>query len=68
MLSPSMEVHVIDALDCSAGHELQQIVILGGGHNWPGRPGRLPVEIAGEVNLDLDASRYIWEFFERHGR
>jgi hypothetical protein len=25
----------------------------------------LPVQIGGEVSLDLDASRFIWEFFER---
>ncbi len=68
MLSARMEIHVVDARDCAPGHELRQVVIVGGGHNWPGRPGRLPPEIAGEVNLDLDASRYIWEFFERHRR
>lgn len=66
VLSPNMEVHVLDALDCPPGDELQLVVIVGGGHNWPGRPGRLPVQIGGGVNLDVDASRYIWAFFERH--
>lgn len=66
MLSPTMEVHVLDALDCPAGFELRLAVIVGGGHNWPGRPGKVPVEVGGEVNLDMDASRYIWEFFEQH--
>ncbi|HET8984490.1 MAG TPA: PHB depolymerase family esterase [Trueperaceae bacterium] len=66
VLSPTMEVHVLDALDCPPGAELQLVVIVGGGHNWPGRPGRLPVQIGGDVNLDVDASRYIWGFFERH--
>lgn len=66
VLSPSMEVHVLEALDCPPGYELQTVVIVGGGHNWPGRPGTVPTQIGGEVNLDLDASRYVWEFFERH--
>ena len=66
VLSPTMEVHVLDALDCPPGGELQLVVIVGGGHNWPGRPGKLPGQIGGDVNLDIDASRYIWGFFERH--
>lgn len=66
VLSPAMEVHVLEALDCPAGFELRLVVIVGGGHNWPGRPGKLPAEIGGEVNLDVDASRYIWEFFAGH--
>lgn len=66
MRSPELEVHVLVALDCQPGYELQQVVIVGGGHNWPGRPGRLSQEVAGAVTLDLDASRHIWEFFERH--
>lgn len=65
VLSPDMEVHVLQALDCSPDGELRLVVIVGGGHNWPGRPGRLPARIGGEVNLDVDASRYIWEYFER---
>ena len=66
MRSPDLEVHVLSALDCAPGAELRQVVVVGGGHNWPGRPGRLPANIGGEVTLDLDASRYIWAFFERH--
>lgn len=65
-LSPTMAVHVLEALDCPAGRELRLVVIVGGGHNWPGRPGKLPAEVGGEVSLDVDASRYIWEFFEGH--
>ncbi|HZJ09926.1 MAG TPA: PHB depolymerase family esterase [Trueperaceae bacterium] len=64
--SPAMEVHVLDAEDCPAQHELELVVVVGGGHNWPGQPDKLPVEVGGAVNLDLDASRFIWEFFERH--
>lgn len=64
--SPAMEVHVLNATDCLDGAELQLVVIVGGGHNWPGRPGLLPPDIGGEVNLDIDASRHIWGFFARH--
>lgn len=64
--SPEMEVHVLDATGCPEDHELELVVVVGGGHNWPGRPGMLPAAVAGPVNLDLDASRYVWAFFERH--
>ncbi len=64
--SPEMEVHVLSASACPAGYELELVVFVGGGHNWPGRPGLLPAGVAGAVNLDVDASRYLWAFFARH--
>src|SRR5690606_35913487 len=64
--SPEMEVHVLAAAGCPRPHELELVVIVGGGHSWPGRPGKLPAEVGGEVNLDLDASEFIWRFFSRH--
>src|SRR5690606_2357918 len=42
MRSPDMEVHVLDATGCPADYELELVVIVGGGHNWPGRPSRIP--------------------------
>jgi len=66
MRSADMEVHVLDATNCPADHQLELVVIVGGGHNWPGRPGLIPSDIGGEVNLDIDASSFIWSFFERH--
>lgn len=42
--------------------------ILGGGHNWPGVPGVIPQQIAGEVNTDIHASDEIWAFFENYTR
>ncbi len=64
--SPETQVSVLRYMNCPAGHELILAVVLGGGHNWPGRAGLLPANVAGNVNLDLDASEFIWQFFARH--
>ncbi len=46
-----------------------QVVVLyevkGGGHNWPG--GTTPMPNGGKASQNLDASRAIVEFFNRHG-
>ncbi|MBZ0294909.1 MAG: hypothetical protein K8L99_20270, partial [Anaerolineae bacterium] len=42
--------------------------IAGGGHNWPGVPDRIPADIAGKVNTDINASEVIWEFFSHYSR
>ncbi|WP_082221412.1 alpha/beta hydrolase family esterase [Herbaspirillum chlorophenolicum] len=39
--------------------------IKGGGHNWPG--GTAPMPNSGKASQNLDASRTIVEFFNRHG-
>ncbi|MBB5393362.1 MULTISPECIES: PHB depolymerase family esterase [unclassified Herbaspirillum] len=39
--------------------------IKGGGHNWPG--GTAPMSNGGKASQNLDASRVIVEFFNRHG-
>lgn len=64
--SPDTEVTVLSFTGCPDGAELTIAVVLGGGHNWPGHPGWLPSDVAGNVSLDLDASEFIWRFFERH--
>ncbi|MBZ0308850.1 MAG: hypothetical protein K8I82_22475 [Anaerolineae bacterium] len=64
--SPGTSVRMIRLTDCPNGEELLLYGIIGGGHNWPGYPDRLPPEIAGPVNQDIDATRVIWEFFSRH--
>ncbi|MBM3153283.1 MAG: ferulic acid esterase [Chloroflexi bacterium] len=38
---------------------------VGGGHSWPGG-GYLPGFLVGEINMDIDATRMIWEFFQQH--
>jgi len=64
-LSPGTEVVVYSVAGCQDGHELELVVVFGGGHAWPGRPGLLPEDVAGRVNRDIDASGYVWEFFAR---
>lgn len=64
-LSAGTEVHVYAVTGCQGGHEVELVAVVGGGHNWPGRPGLLPADVGGRVNTDIDASDYIWEFFAR---
>ena len=56
---------VVSVTGCPEGHEVELVVVAGGGHAWPGRPDLLPPEIAGRVNRDIDASEYVWEYFAR---
>ncbi|MCO6479925.1 MAG: T9SS type A sorting domain-containing protein [Phaeodactylibacter sp.] len=44
-------------------------IVENGGHSWPGAPAALyPANIPplGNINLDIDASVEIWNFFSRH--
>ncbi len=66
--SPNTNVKVVRVPDCESGKELILYAIIGGGHNWPGVPGRISEQIAGRVNMDIHASEVIWEFFSRHVR
>lgn len=76
------EVGVLDKIDpdapttvrsfryerCLSGHPVHFYAIEGGGHNWPGVPGRIGPDIAGEVNTDFHASELIWQFFRERVR
>jgi polyhydroxybutyrate depolymerase len=49
---------------CREGHAVVLYTIEGGGHTWPGGP---PVGHAvGRVTRDLDATRVMLDFFDRH--
>lgn len=61
--APATEVHVFTFRGCAEGAALKLYAVSGGGHNWPGRPGLIPEEVAGTVSTELDASRTIWTFF-----
>ncbi len=39
--------------------------VQGGGHTWPGG-NKIPAWIAGPTNMDVDATRMFWEFFQNH--
>ena len=50
--------------ECRDGHDVVLFTIEGGGHTWPGGP---PVGSAvGRVTRDLDATRVLLDFFDRH--
>lgn len=65
-LSPGTDVRVFSLTDCPGDDEIVLYIVRGGGHNWPGQPGKLPEEVAGAVNQDIDAGEVIWAFFARH--
>jgi polyhydroxybutyrate depolymerase len=52
--------------DCREGREVVLYTIEGGGHTWPGGPpvGRL----VGRVTRDIDATRTMLDFFDRHAQ
>jgi len=59
------QVSAIHYEDCASGAELVFYTITGGGHIWPGgKP--LPKFIVGQHNMDIDATRTMWDFFQRH--
>ncbi|HAP58797.1 MAG TPA: hypothetical protein DCR93_04560 [Cytophagales bacterium] len=56
-------VSVIEYTDCSCNNsQVKFYKITGGGHTWPGVP--IPNQTLGAVNLDMQASEEIWEFFK----
>ena len=61
--SPETSVHLLEFEGCPKNGALDFYAIFGGGHNWPGVPGRLREDIAGNVNMDIHASQVIWDFF-----
>lgn len=61
--SPETSVHLLEFDGCPENSALDFYAIFGGGHNWPGVPGRLREDIAGNVNMDIHASQVIWDFF-----
>ncbi len=66
--SPGTQVRILRVAGCPAGAGLELVAVIGGGHNWPGKPGRIPVEIGGLVNTDIDAGEVIWQFFSQYTR
>ena len=47
------------------GAEVVFYTVADGGHTWPGGKS-LPRYIAGVTSADIDATRTMWEFFQRH--
>jgi len=53
---------------CNPGSEVLLLVIQGGDHNWPGTEHIFPENRVGKTCRDINATRYIWDFFSRHKR
>lgn len=53
---------------CRGGSEVQDYVILNGGHAWPGGLQYLGERWIGKTPKNLDASEVIWQFFSNHSR
>lgn len=45
------------------GFELERIVVLNGGHTWPGGEQYLPESTIGLTSRDFSANEVIWDFF-----
>jgi polyhydroxybutyrate depolymerase len=45
------------------GYALERIVVLNGGHTWPGGEQYLPVSTIGLTSRDFSANEVIWDFF-----
>jgi polyhydroxybutyrate depolymerase len=50
---------------CREGSQVVFYVVEGGGHTWPGGVQYLPKGLIGPTSRQLDASRTLWEFFQR---
>jgi len=61
-LSPESQVRAFTVSDCAEDSEVVLYVIINGGHNWPG----IQYEGSYDVNMDIQASDVVWEFFSRH--
>jgi polyhydroxybutyrate depolymerase len=64
---PSVSTHgalVTTTSRCPLGRAVTLIVVTGGGHEWPGSPGRTD----GPADSAFDATSVIWQFFAAHPR
>jgi len=53
---------------CNPGSEVLLVAIQGGNHSWPGIEHFLTEKKVGKTCRDINATRYIWDFFSRHKR
>jgi polyhydroxybutyrate depolymerase len=62
-LETTGDVSGIQYMNCAG--EVIFYTIAEGGHSWPGG-GYLPKIIVGNTTHDIDASRTLWDFFQKH--
>jgi polyhydroxybutyrate depolymerase len=59
------EVTGVRYSSCEQNSDVEFYTIIGGGHTWPG--GKvIPKFLVGHTSKAIDATKVIWEFFERH--
>jgi len=55
--------------ECAADAEVRFFIIEGGGHSWPSSAFSEAIAgVVGPTTRELDATKEIWTFFERHAR
>ncbi|HEY6300548.1 MAG TPA: PHB depolymerase family esterase [Candidatus Binatus sp.] len=55
----------LESYSCPAGRGLENVIVQGGGHTWPGaRQGWLGTKILGPVTDNIDANATMWTFFQ----
>ncbi len=52
-----------DFAECTTGKPIRFFAVINGGHTWPG-VDRLPRDLAGPVNMDINLGREMWEFLK----
>ena len=67
-MSQQTVVRVMRFGECRDDSEVVLVGIINGGHNWPGIGSGIPDEVAGDVNLDLNAGEYMWAWFKDFSR
>ncbi len=67
-LSPATQVRVITFGGCPEDGEVALYGVIGGGHQWPGRPDGITGEFEADINRDINAGEVMWEFFSRQVR
>jgi polyhydroxybutyrate depolymerase len=55
----------VETYSCPAGRGLENVIVQGGGHTWPGaHQGWLATKILGPVTDNIDANDTMWTFFQ----
>ena len=66
-LPPRGEVGGVRYTQCRQGADVVFYTVHGGGHAWPGGV-KLPEMIVGHTTRDIDATRVMWDFFNKYSR
>jgi polyhydroxybutyrate depolymerase len=57
---------IVRTWDCPAGADVEFVILVDGGHSWPGSALLQGVEqIVGPTDMSVDATDMIWRFFQR---